>query len=108
MHGRSFVAPCYSALESSVGTVGAASYCSRCWANSQQDTEVRLGLARRSLELKITRLQADIKLLKEQSEFQQCQKNGTPTSSPPEGVSLSSMPGAPAPPEIVFADIPRD
>ncbi|OEH78364.1 hypothetical protein cyc_04837 [Cyclospora cayetanensis] len=36
----------------------------RCWANSQQDTEVRLDLVRRALEAKVTKLQAEIKGLR--------------------------------------------
>ncbi|XP_026194104.1 uncharacterized protein LOC34621312 [Cyclospora cayetanensis] len=36
----------------------------RCWANSQQDTEVRLDLVRRALEAKVAKLQAEIKGLR--------------------------------------------
>ncbi|CDI83194.1 hypothetical protein, conserved [Eimeria acervulina] len=36
----------------------------RCWANSQQDTEMRLDLARRAIEAKVKKLQAEIRNLK--------------------------------------------
>ncbi|KAL8444014.1 hypothetical protein Emed_006427 [Eimeria media] len=37
---------------------------SLCWANSQQDTEMRLDVVRRALEAKVSKLQAEIRVLK--------------------------------------------
>ncbi|CDJ45176.1 Chromosome III, complete sequence, related, partial [Eimeria tenella] len=36
----------------------------RCWANSQQDTEMRLDLVRRALEAKVKKLQGEIRALR--------------------------------------------